>query len=80
MLATSTADQLTQLDRTGQPFDPVADQRGRTEQLLGVVLLGAGAAVLVTGGVLYLLGRREARIALTPRLSHGNGAAITWSF
>ena len=52
-------------------------EAGKRAEATQWVLYGAGAAAVVTGGVLYFLGSREHRsVAVTPT---GNGASITWS-
>ena len=66
VLANQTGNNLTKLDQTMQTFDYNQQQLGKTEQILGGVFLGVGAAAVVTGTVLYLIGR-SGRGAATAR-------------
>lgn len=43
------------------------DDEGRRDALIGAVTLGAGAAAIVGGGVLYFLGVRQSRVTLVPQ-------------
>ncbi|HEY5937859.1 MAG TPA: hypothetical protein VIU61_24590 [Kofleriaceae bacterium] len=54
------------------------DDEGRSAARTQWILYGVGAAAIVTGGVLYVLGSREQRaaVAVTPQAS---GATVTWS-
>ena len=54
------------------------DADGRRAAQLQYILLGVGAAGLVTSGVVYYLGvrARSTPVAIEP---HGNGAVVTWS-
>lgn len=85
VLAKQAGDNLTKLDQNGQKFDYSQQQAGLTEQTLEGVLLGVGGAAVVTGTVLYFLGRHErnrARIvSVAPSVGPGvMGASISGSF
>jgi hypothetical protein len=66
--------------RTGAPLSyAAADQLRRdgwAQQTLGAVLLGAGAAGLVGGGVMYLLGGARSEVQGGMALLPGGGAAV----
>jgi tetratricopeptide (TPR) repeat protein len=71
-LAKSTSDALSADDAARREFDPAAEQRGKTYDLLGGVFLGIGAAALVAGGTVAIIGARERRprtLTLAPALS-----------
>jgi hypothetical protein len=55
------SDELSALSDQRQPYDPGKASQGRTFQILEGVFLGIGGAALVTGVVLYALGRMEGR-------------------
>jgi tetratricopeptide (TPR) repeat protein len=63
VLAQNAGDKLTQLDRARQSFDYGQQQAGKTDTIAEGVLLGVGAAAVVSGGVLVVLGLRERRHA-----------------
>lgn len=73
VLAKQSGDAVTAAARAHQSFDPSKESAGHLDTTLEGVFIGVGAAAVVTGGVLYLLGHREARhprsLALTPQLS-----------
>jgi hypothetical protein len=52
------------------------DQEGRRDETIQWILYGAGAAAVVTGGILYLTGKRSSSVAVAP---HGDGAVVTLS-
>jgi tetratricopeptide (TPR) repeat protein len=52
------------------------DQEGRRDETIQWILYGAGAAAVVTGGILYLTGKRSSSVAIAP---HGDGAVMTLS-
>jgi tetratricopeptide (TPR) repeat protein len=53
------------------------DQEGRRDETIQWILYGAGAAAIVTGGVVYMLGaKRASPVAVVP---HGDGAVVTFS-
>ena len=58
VLASSTANDLSNLDKMGGVFDPGKDSLYTTERTLEGVFLGVGAAATVTGIVLIVIGRR----------------------
>jgi len=58
--ATQDANQLSALDRQGGVFDSATDASGRTLGKVGPALIGVGAAAVVVGGVVFLIGRRAA--------------------
>ena len=57
-LASSTANDLSSLDKSGGVIDPGTDSLYGTERTLEGVFLGIGAAATVTGVVLIIVGRR----------------------
>jgi tetratricopeptide (TPR) repeat protein len=83
-LAKATSDSLSADDAARREFDPEAEQRGKTYDLLGGVFLGVGAAALVVGGTVAIVGVRERRPrtltvvpAFTPQLA---GVAVHGAF
>jgi tetratricopeptide (TPR) repeat protein len=60
VLAQNDSDALSRISKTDGTFDPATQRRGRTEQILEGTLLGIAGAAIVTGMVLYALGRRDA--------------------
>ncbi|MCU1384506.1 MAG: TonB-dependent receptor [Acidobacteria bacterium] len=74
VLAKNASDAITQADRAHAPFDQGKYDAGKTDQILEGVLLGVGAAAVVSGAVLYGLGHRERKRAfnaqLIPQLAH----------
>lgn len=64
---------------TGEFSDRESD--GKMFQTLSIVAYGMGGAAIVTGGVLYFLGAREARprrVKITPAFLPGGGAGVVW--
>jgi tetratricopeptide (TPR) repeat protein len=61
VLAKQSSDNLSKLDQMMQAFNSGQERAGKTEQTLEGVLIGVGAAALLTGGVLMLVGHREQR-------------------
>jgi tetratricopeptide (TPR) repeat protein len=61
VLAQRASDALSDTSAHGGAFDPGVYAAGRTYQIVEGVTLGVSAAALVTGAVLYALGRREGR-------------------
>lgn len=59
MLAKSAGDDLTALDRAGQPFDPSLEESGKRYQLLEIVFLSAGGAAAVAGLTMFSVGERD---------------------
>jgi hypothetical protein len=58
LLADNAARSLNALDRSGGVFDPAQDTMFRTNQTLAIGFFVGGGAVLATGVVLYIVGRR----------------------
>jgi hypothetical protein len=58
--AKQAGDDLTRLDEQNDVFDPAKETAGKRDQGLAVVCVGLGAAAIVTGAVLYILGARRA--------------------
>jgi tetratricopeptide (TPR) repeat protein len=79
-LAKQASDNLTKLDQSMQKFDYGQQQNGQTEQVLQGVFLGLGGAAVVTGAVLYFVGRHERKVARTvsvvPAIGRGTASAI----
>jgi tetratricopeptide (TPR) repeat protein len=63
ILAKQASDSVTADAKAHLPFDPAKESTGRTDQIVGPVLIGVGAAAVVAGGVVYFLGHRDARAA-----------------
>jgi tetratricopeptide (TPR) repeat protein len=61
LLAQDAANRLTEAARAGAPFDPALERAGLENQMLAGVFLGVGAASVVTGTVLTVIGFRRAR-------------------
>ena len=61
--AQQAGDDLTALTQSGGTFDPSTEAAGRTYSIVGPVLLGVGAAAVVAGVVVGVLGVREAKRA-----------------
>jgi tetratricopeptide (TPR) repeat protein len=64
-------------ERVGEWTRELADleARGRRDQTIALVASAAGAAAIVTGTVLYLLGRDDAAVEVSPARG---GAAVSW--
>jgi hypothetical protein len=69
------------------PFNPSQESSGRTDAIVGPVLIGVGAVALIGGGVLYYVGHREAHRAgragfvLVPAIAPSYaGAALQGAF
>jgi tetratricopeptide (TPR) repeat protein len=84
--AKQAGDDLTQLDAQNGVFDPSKETAGKRDQGLAVVCLGVGAAALVTGAVLYLLGARHEvesprALVISPSVAaHSAGATLRMVF
>ena len=77
--ADSLASEVAAACATGCAWADVKDRdaEGHTDALLQWVLLGTGAASLVTGGILYYVGVTDhGAVAVTP---HRGGATLSWS-
>lgn len=61
MMASSAQSDVEKGIENGTPFDPELDAAGRRNAKISVITLGVGAAAVVTGGVLYFLGARNAK-------------------
>jgi hypothetical protein len=67
--AKAEGDRLTADAHTTMPWDPERDAAGRRDQVLQGVFLGVGAAAVVTGTTLYLVGHaRDGRWTLARHL------------
>lgn len=60
VVAKQDADALSSLDQQHGVFDPGKDSTGRALGTAGPALIGVGAAAVVVGGVVFILGRRAA--------------------
>ena len=87
VLAKQAGDQLTQLDQSRGVFDPSKESAGRRDQVLEGVFIGVGAAAVVTGAILYVVGARAGRdnapqaIMLSPAVAvHSAGATLRMVF
>jgi tetratricopeptide (TPR) repeat protein len=85
VLAKNASDKISADNRNHQPYDQATYNAGKTDQILEGVLLGVGGAALVTGGVLYFVGRHEGKRAevatVAPMLSPTSaGLAVSGSF
>jgi tetratricopeptide (TPR) repeat protein len=82
VLAKQAGDDLTRLDEERGVFDPAKEDAGRRDQLLAGVFIGVGAAAVVTGAVLYVLGARGGEptsqaFVIAPSVApHAAGAAF----
>jgi hypothetical protein len=74
-LAQQASDKLTSLATHHQPFDYDLHQTGQLENALGATLIGVGAAAIVAGGFVSIIGfregRRASRISLAPTVGRG---------
>ncbi|HEY1586776.1 MAG TPA: tetratricopeptide repeat protein, partial [Polyangia bacterium] len=59
--AKQDADQLSAIDAQGGVYDPSKESTGRALGTAGPALIGVGAAAIVVGGVLFLIGHRAAQ-------------------
>lgn len=68
-------------DNNGCDFDAIRDKDadGRAAERRQYVFYGVGAAALVTGGVLYWLGTRDAERAPVAVVPRADGAMVSWS-
>ena len=60
-------------------WDPSIETNGKSANTRAEILFSLGGAALVSGGILYWLGRRAAsdrKVAIVP---HGNGAMVVWA-
>ena len=87
VLAKQAGDQLTQLDQNSGVFDPSKESAGRRDQVLEGVFIGVGAAAVVTGAILYVVGARAGRddapraVTLSPAVAaHLAGATLRMVF
>lgn len=88
LLAKSLSDELTALDHTKMgTFDNGKDQTGHTDDILGGVFLGIGAAAVVAGATVLALGIKDGRAVRRSRASflpafspHGASATVQVSF
>jgi tetratricopeptide (TPR) repeat protein len=86
VLAKQAGDDLSQLDQQNGVFDPSKESAGRRDQVLAGVFIGAGAAAVVTGAVLYDLGVRRRQeshtvLVVSPSVAaHSAGAALRMVF
>jgi tetratricopeptide (TPR) repeat protein len=84
-VASDRSDEISKLFDSGVAWDPSYDDlydEGETARRNSRILLGVGAAAVVGGTVMYLLGRRggapaKAKLGIAPT-SHG-GSQVTWS-
>lgn len=78
--ARTLADEVTEACATGCTWSEVADKDadGRAVARSQLILYGIGASAVITGGILYYLGRREraAAVSIAPRTG---GGLVTWS-
>jgi hypothetical protein len=68
VLGNGAADSLNELDRAGGAYDPALARSYSVDRALEGALLGLGAAAVVVGTTLYLVGRARAR---APALNAG---------
>jgi len=84
VLAKRAGDQLTQLDQQRGVFDPSKESAGRRDQAIEGVCIGVGAAAVVAGAVLYVLGARAGHdrdVTLAPAVAtHAAGATLRMVF
>jgi len=86
VLAKRAANDLTQLDASQGVFDPSKQDAGQRDQILADVLIGVGAATLVTGAILYVSGARAKNqtsraLVVSPSLAaHSAGATLRMVF
>src|SRR5207248_4635364 len=62
LLARQASDQLTH-GTPGSTYDLGLDRQGRTDDTVAIAMYAVGGAAVVTGVVLYVLGRRDAQRA-----------------
>jgi len=63
VMAKSAQSDVETAVKSGAPFDPDRDAAGRRNGMISAVTLGVGVTAVVTGGVLFFLGSRDARPA-----------------
>ena len=85
VLAKNASDKISTENANHLPYDESTYNAGKTDQIIEGVLLGVGGAALVTGGVLYFVGRHEAKQAsvatVAPLLSPTSaGVVVRGSF
>ena len=86
VLAKQAGDDLTALNNSGGQFDRAKEDAGLLNQTLSGVMLGVGAAAVVTGVVVGVLGVRQDRrspthAAISPLFAPGfAGASASLSF
>jgi hypothetical protein len=73
-LAQSASDAQSRAAAAMQVYDPDRDAAGRTDQIVEGALVGVGAAALVAGVVLFVVGRRAATDTSNARLAFNRAA------
>jgi tetratricopeptide (TPR) repeat protein len=67
--ASSASDDITKLAQMGGTFNPAAKDTydsGQSDSTKAILFLSLGGAAVVTGGILYYMGYRDARVAVAP--------------
>jgi hypothetical protein len=77
VMAQQLGDQVTSESKALQPFDPSKQSAGQTDQTIEGVLIGIGAAAVVTGVVVLALGVREKARANRAAFD-GRSLAVRW--
>jgi len=78
LIAKKAGDDISAADTNHQPFDPAKYSTYQNDQIVAGVLIGVGAAAVVTGTVLAIVGVRRGRVQVVPQVSAGR-ASVTAS-
>lgn len=85
VLAHSAAQDLSNDNKAGRPFDPAKESAGQTDQTIAGALYGVGAAAAVTGIIVLAIGANEnsraKRMAFQPAIGPkmaGGSLAVRW--
>ncbi|MCU1279910.1 MAG: Thiol-disulfide isomerase [bacterium] len=77
-VAKKAGDDISRADANHQPFDPSKYATYQNDQIISGVLIGVGAAAVVTGTVLAIVGARRGRapmaVQIAPQVSTGHAS------
>lgn len=76
VLAQQASDKLSSNDVALKAFDASLYQSGQRDQVAEGVLLGVGAAAVVAGGILAILGSRRAVVGRAAVVPTANGVLV----
>jgi hypothetical protein len=78
LVAKSAGDDISRANANHQPFDPAKYSTWQNDQIVAGVLIGVGAAAVITGTTMAIVGLRRGRrtmaMQVTPQLSPGHAS------